>query len=107
MRVGIDVGGTFTDLVATDPRGVVVALKVPSTPSAPHRAAIHALAALLARCESPRAIEFLAHSTTVATNALLGQLGLELPRVALVTTDGFRDVVEIGRQTAARSTTSS
>ncbi len=98
MRVGIDVGGTFTDLVATDPRGVVVALKVPSTPSAPHRAVIHALAALLARCESPRAIEFFAHSTTIATNALLGQLGLELPRVALVTTDGFRDVIEIGRQ---------
>ena len=98
MRVGIDVGGTFTDLVATDPRGEVVALKVPSTPSAPHRAAIHALAALLTRCESPSAVEFLAHSTTVATNALLGQLGLELPRVALVTTDGFRDVVEIGRQ---------
>ena len=39
-----------------------------------------------------------AHSTTIATNALLGQIGLELPRVALVTTHGFRDVIEIGRQ---------
>ena len=44
------------------------------------------------------AVEFLGHSTTIATNALLGQLGLELPRVALVTTHGFCDVIEIGRQ---------
>ena len=53
---------------------------------------------MLARYESAPAIEFLGHSTTIATNALLGQRGLELPRVALVTTHGFRDVIEIGRQ---------
>ena len=86
MRVGIDVGGTFTDLVATDSGGEVVTLKVPSTPREPAPAAIHALAApARPRCDR-RAVEFLAHSTTIATNALLGQLGLELPRVALVTT---------------------
>ncbi|MBV8489285.1 MAG: hydantoinase/oxoprolinase family protein, partial [Candidatus Eremiobacteraeota bacterium] len=43
-------------------------------------------------------VTFLGHSTTIATNALLGQIGLELPRVAMVTTHGFRDVIEIGRQ---------
>jgi N-methylhydantoinase A len=99
LRVGIDVGGTFTDLVATQSwSGAKIVLKVASTPREPQRAVVDALAALLARYETPPAVEFLAHSTTVATNALLGQLGLELPRVALVTTQGFADVIEIGRQ---------
>src|SRR5215469_15509010 len=94
IRVGIDVGGTFTDLAAVDvDTGERVALKVPSTPHAPERAVLDALSSL-ARLD----VEFLGHSTTVATNALLGQIGLELPRVALVTTHGFRDVIEIGRQ---------
>jgi N-methylhydantoinase A len=52
----------------------------------------------LADYEEPPRIELLAHSTTIATNALLGQMNLELPRIALVTTYGFRDVIEIGRQ---------
>ena len=99
LRVGIDVGGTFTDLVAVESwSGRTVTRKVSSTPREPQRAAMHALAALLDAYEDRPAIEFLAHSTTIATNALLGQLGLELPRVALVTTHGFRDVIEIGRQ---------
>ncbi len=97
--MGIDVGGTFTDLAAVESwSGKTVVEKVASTPKEPHRAVIDALAALLARYELPPAVEFLAHSTTIATNALLGQVGLELPRTALVTTDGFRDVIEIGRQ---------
>jgi N-methylhydantoinase A len=99
LRVGIDVGGTFTDLAALESwTGATVVQKVASTPREPHRAVIEALEQLLKRYESAPAIEFLAHSTTIATNALLGQLGLELPRVALVTTHGFRDVIEIGRQ---------
>jgi N-methylhydantoinase A len=99
LRVGIDVGGTFTDLAAIESwSGAVVVQKVTSTPREPHRAVIDALVALLSRYEAAPAVEFLAHSTTIATNALLGQLGLELPRVALVTTEGFRDVIEIGRQ---------
>lgn len=99
LRVGIDVGGTFTDLTALESwSGTVVVAKVASTPARPHQAAIAALHAMLARYETPPAIEFIGHATTIATNALLGQLGLELPRVALVTTDGFRDVIEIGRQ---------
>jgi len=99
LRVGIDVGGTFTDLTALESwSGTVAVAKVASTPAQPHRAVLRALRALLERYESVPAIEFVGHATTIATNALLGQLGLELPRVALVTTDGFRDVIEIGRQ---------
>jgi N-methylhydantoinase A len=99
LRIGIDVGGTFTDLAAIESwSGAKVTLKVASTPREPHRAVIDALGRLLGRYDPVPAVEFLAHSTTIATNALLGQLGLELPRVALVTTLGFRDVIEIGRQ---------
>jgi N-methylhydantoinase A len=94
IRVGIDVGGTFTDLAAVDvDTGERVAFKVPSTPRAPEQAVLDALS-LLARLD----VEFLGHSTTVATNALLGQIGLELPCVAAIFTEGFADVIEIGRQ---------
>ncbi|HEV2309274.1 MAG TPA: hydantoinase/oxoprolinase N-terminal domain-containing protein, partial [Acidimicrobiia bacterium] len=86
MRVGVDTGGTFTDLVGEDGRVV----KVSSTPDAPARAVEHALASLPA----PPAV--LAHGTTVATNALLERRG---PPVALLTTAGFADVLEIARQT--------
>ncbi len=99
LRVGIDVGGTFTDLVAVESwSGRTVTRKVASTPREPQRAVMAALLGLLREYEPRPAVEFLAHSTTIATNALLGQLGLELPRTALVTTHGFRDVIEIGRQ---------
>ncbi len=99
LRVGIDVGGTFTDLVAIESwSGKLATRKLASTPREPQRAVTEALRDLLAGYEQPPAIEFLAHATTIATNALLGQLTLELPRVALITTEGFRDVIEIGRQ---------
>ncbi|MGH9033703.1 MAG: hydantoinase/oxoprolinase N-terminal domain-containing protein, partial [Acidimicrobiia bacterium] len=86
MRLGIDAGGTFTDLVADDGRTV----KVPSTPAEPAQALRDALAA--AGTAVP---DLLAHGTTVATNALLQR---RLGRVALVTTRGFADVIEIARQ---------
>jgi N-methylhydantoinase A len=97
-RLGIDVGGTFTDLLAFNEQGgELLRYKVPSVPQAPEEgvlAAIHAL-----QRDHPGArIERLHHSTTLATNALLGQLHLTLPRLALLTTAGFRDVLEIGRQ---------
>ena len=92
-RVGIDVGGTFTDLVALGGRGVRV-VKVPSTPAAPERALWDAYhAAELS--EPPRA---LVHGTTVATNALLERKGA---RVALVLTAGFEDLLELRRQDRA------
>jgi N-methylhydantoinase A len=99
LRVGIDVGGTFTDLAAIDDaNGEILRLKVPSTPHAPELAVIAALEEMLALGHATGEIAFFGHSTTIATNALLGQVGLELPRVALVATHGFRDVIEIGRQ---------
>ncbi|MGZ3510364.1 MAG: hydantoinase/oxoprolinase family protein [Vulcanimicrobiaceae bacterium] len=99
LRVGIDVGGTFTDLVAVDTTsGELVALKVPSTPQTPERGVLDAVRALLTRYSVTPEIEWISHSTTIATNALLGQMHLDLPRVAFVTTLGFRDVIEIGRQ---------
>lgn len=98
MRIGIDVGGTFTDLVALDESGgSLLRLKVPTTPRAPEEAVVRALRDFVAR-NSEAAISLIAHSSTIATNALLGQINLELPRVALLTTEGFRDVLEIGRQ---------
>jgi len=90
--VGIDTGGTFTDLVVVD--GDEIRLhKLPSTPDDPSRAVLEGLAALLGaeRLDEVRLI----HGSTVATNALLERKG---PTVALVTTAGFEDVIEIGRQ---------
>jgi len=98
MRIGIDVGGTFTDLVALDEKtGALARLKVSTTPRAPEEAVVRALRDFVAR-DPNAAISLIAHSSTIATNALLGQINLELPRVALLTTKGFRDVLEIGRQ---------
>jgi N-methylhydantoinase A/oxoprolinase/acetone carboxylase beta subunit len=88
VRVGVDTGGTFTDLVAEDGR----VRKVPST----RRDPASALEAALAETGRPA---FLAHGTTVATNALLERSG---PPVALVTNEGFADVIEIGRQDRPR-----
>lgn len=88
MRVGVDTGGTFTDVVAAD--GTVA--KVPSTPDDPGDAVRAGCAAVTPAGERP---DLLAHGTTVATNALLERRGA---RVALVTNEGFADVIEIARQ---------
>ena len=93
----MDVGGTFTDLVATDAAGAIVRFKVATTPKAPEEGLLDALRTLL-RDIDPAHIAQLTHASTIATNALLGQVHLELPRVAFITTEGFRDVLEIGRQ---------
>jgi len=96
-RVGIDIGGTFTDLVALADDGRLIRHKVSSTPRAPEDGLLDALRALLADVAADE-IALVAHASTIATNALLGQVHLELPRVAFITTEGFRDVLEIGRQ---------
>jgi len=93
MRVGVDVGGTFTDLVALGPRGLVVA-KVPSTPDAPERAIWDAYE----RAELTEAPAALVHGTTVATNALLERKGA---KAVLVVTAGFEDLLELRRQDRA------
>jgi N-methylhydantoinase A len=96
-RVGVDVGGTFTDLVATDAGGAIVRFKVATTPRAPEEGLLEALRTLLREIDAAEIVQ-LSHASTIATNALLGQVHLDLPRVAFVTTEGFRDVLEIGRQ---------
>jgi N-methylhydantoinase A/acetone carboxylase, beta subunit len=93
--VAVDVGGTFTNFVAVDRDGNLLTFKLLTTPKRPEETVIKGLAKL-----SP--IEEVLHATTIGTNALLGQVGLELPRVALFTTKGFRDVIEIGRQNRPR-----
>jgi N-methylhydantoinase A len=90
-RVGVDVGGTFTDLVAIRD-GVLVSGKVASRPD---DQSLGVAAALELAGLGGDDVAALAHGTTVATNALLERRGA---RTALVTTEGFRDVIEIGRQ---------
>lgn len=98
FRIGVDIGGTFTDLVASDKEtGVLTNIKVPSTPVRLADGVISAFSRFLESTE-PAEIELIMHASTIATNAILGQTGLELPKAALITTKGFRDVLAIGRQ---------
>lgn len=90
MRVATDVGGTFTDLVGIGPDGIVTA-KADTTPPDFDRGV---LAAVAKAGVSPADFDFFAHGTTVVINALLSRTG---GRTALITTEGFRDVLEIAR----------
>ena len=99
FHVGVDIGGTFTDCVVVDGQGRLIAAKSPSTP--PHFAqgmlSAMGLAATqlgLDFADFCQRIAVLTHGTTVGTNALIQRRG---GRVALVVTEGFRDLVEIGR----------
>ena len=95
--VGVDVGGTFTDFYAFNENSAVICVhKLPSTPENPARAILDGLDDL-ARNQGvlPTEISRFAHGTTVATNALIQRRGAN---VALITTKGFRDLLEIGRQ---------
>ena len=92
LIVGVDVGGTFTDLVALDPStGALKIVKVPSTPPDFHRAVLDAVG----RAAEGTRLAQVVHGSTVATNALLQRAG---EPVAFVTTEGFRDLLLIGRQ---------
>ncbi len=93
LHIAIDTGGTFTDCVWVD-RGRVQMLKVFSTPADPSQAIVEAIVKVTEKIGQPRSIVLL-HGTTVGTNTLLQRKGA---RVALVTTAGFEDVIEIGRQ---------
>src|ERR687886_1656349 len=90
-RLGVDVGGTFTDLMALS-EGNLITAKVPSTPKDQSVGVMNAIEASEVK---PSAVGALAHGMTVATNALLERRGA---RTALITTEGFRDVLEIARQ---------
>lgn len=98
MFIGVDVGGTFTDIAVNlgDGRDLLLH-KLPSTPDAPERAIIEGLKTVLAdHALAADKIERLAHGTTVGTNALIQR---RCGKVGLVTSTGFRDLLEIARQT--------
>ena len=96
--IGVDVGGTFTDFYALDEAsGAVYTGKRPSTPDNPARAIVEGLLALASRHGIDLAgLRQLSHGTTVGTNALIQRRGGD---VVMITTGGFRDLLEIGRQT--------
>jgi N-methylhydantoinase A len=95
VRVGVDIGGTYTDLVLFDDRGLVTH-KLPSTPEDPGRAVMEAVSEL----GIPLAdVSLFAHGTTVATNAVIERTGA---RTGLLTTKGFRDVLQIRRTTRGK-----
>ncbi|MBI2529051.1 MAG: hydantoinase/oxoprolinase family protein [Candidatus Rokubacteria bacterium] len=96
-RIGIDVGGTFTDMVAVDDAGRVTLAKAASTPADPSLGVMDGIAALAAALGTAPApllagTERIVHGTTAATNALLERKGA---RVGLLTTEGHRDVIEM------------
>ena len=92
LIVGIDVGGTFTDLIVVNPKnGEVQVGKIPSTP---HSEGAAVSAGLKTLSIEPSSVQRLVHGTTVGTNALIERKG---SKTAMLTTCGFRDVIEIGR----------
>lgn len=98
VRIGIDVGGTFTDFVMADTKtGALSYFKVPSSPEDPSVAIAQGTREMLERhAVLPGEVEYFGHGTTVATNMVIERRGV---RTGLVTTRGFRDVLAIGRQT--------
>ncbi len=95
-RIGVDIGGTFTDVACVREGEKPIVFKLPSTPADPGDAVLLAVERLAAsEGVDPRAVSQLAHGTTVATNAVLERKG---GRLGIITTEGFRDILEIGRQ---------
>jgi N-methylhydantoinase A len=95
LRVAADIGGTFTDIACLSPDGELATCKLPSTPDDYARAVLDGIERLLHRLGgAPAAVAEVSHASTVATNAILEAKGA---RTALVTTEGFRDVLEMRR----------
>ena len=96
MLLGVDVGGTFTDLILVDEeRGRITVDKLRSTPEDPARAVVEGVRALCAKGDVTLSeVDNLLHGTTVATNIVLTYNGSE---VGMITTEGFRDIIHIAR----------
>ena len=100
MQIGVDIGGTFTDIVALDGKGRLSLTKVPSTPKDLLEGIAAAVTKVLALAGARAAdVERFIHGTTVATNAILEQKGAV---TAVLTTEGFEDVLELGRMKRSR-----
>jgi N-methylhydantoinase A len=96
VRIGVDAGGTFTDVCLVGEDGLVRVFKLPSTPADPSEAIAAGAAAMLHESgRGPDDVDLFAHGTTVSTNALLER---KLAPTGLITTQGFRDLLELGRQ---------
>lgn len=96
VEIGVDIGGTFTDVVCREPGRPLRLMKVPSTRTDPGKAVLDAVARMRSEWSvEPETISSFMHGTTVATNAVLEHKGA---RTGIITTKGFRDVIEIGRQ---------
>ena len=94
-RIGVDIGGTFTDIVLAREDGRLLVSKVSSTPDDPGRAVVTGLATLLEQAGvAPREVMEIVHGTTIASNTILQKKGA---KTGLITTKGFRDILEIGR----------
>ena len=92
-RLAVDIGGTFTDVVLETGRGLAT-VKVPTTANAPERGVMEGVAQALAEAgRSADEVRLLIHGTTLATNALIERKGA---RTAFLTTEGFRDLLEMG-----------
>jgi N-methylhydantoinase A len=102
--VGVDVGGTFTDLVLLDPADGTAPVRVAKVPTTPGNQAGGVLAALAATGVDLASVDAIVHGTTTTTNALLER---KVARTGLITTKGFRDVLELGRRTRPGSRISS
>src|ERR1700723_1342636 len=94
--IGVDVGGTFTDIVLADTEtGETLIHKVPTTRDDPSRGVVAGIGELCARTDLPRAaIDHGLHGTTIGTNAVLEYDGAV---TGMITTEGYRDIVHIGR----------
>ena len=92
MHIGVDIGGTFTDLVLSE-NGNIYTYKLPSTPGDPSQAMLQGLAYFHAK--GFPTLKHITHGSTVATNAILERKGA---RTAFITTKGFKDLLFIGRQ---------
>ncbi len=96
VRISIDVGGTFTDVLLIDAVGKRWHIKVRSTPKDSSQGVLDGLLKVLNQAKiAPEQVHFLLHGTTVATNAILQRKGA---KISLITTKGFEDLLEIGRQ---------
>ena len=92
-RIAVDIGGTFTDVVLENGNDLVTA-KVLTTSSAPEEGVVRGIQDVLSEAEIvPQDVSIFLHGTTLATNAIIERKGAT---TALITTDGFRDVIEIG-----------
>ncbi|MFM8555737.1 MAG: hydantoinase/oxoprolinase N-terminal domain-containing protein, partial [Betaproteobacteria bacterium] len=96
VRIGIDVGGTFTDVVLVDETsGAVQVAKVLNEPGRRYATVVRGISRVMEMAGvKPEEVSFIGHGTTIATNAVIERKGA---RIALITNKGFRDVIEIGR----------